>query len=79
MPEYLTCVDCGLPAGDPKCPACPTCGAHDCTEDDQTDLSACPYYNGTGICSFDCREEPHCRTDEPLNGWPSMRKAVPDA
>ena len=46
--------------------------------DDETDLSSCPYYNGTGICSFSCWGwgEPRCRTEEPLNGWPSQRTAV---
>jgi len=45
------------------------------TEDDETDLSSCPYFNGTGICSFGCWDEPRCHTCEPANGWPSQRSA----
>lgn len=29
----------------------------------------CAYYRGEGICSFGCREEPVCLTDEPEGGW----------
>lgn len=82
VPGFLTCTTCGLPSGDPKCPACPTCGAHDCTEDDETDLSSCPYFQTMtkpdaerGTCSFGCRDEPRCITCEPMNGWPSQRIA----
>jgi hypothetical protein len=80
MPEYLTCVECGEPDERCECPPCALCRSRpgDCICH-ETDLSSCPYYNGTGICSFGCREEPRCRTEEPLNGWPSMRKAAPDA
>lgn len=34
------------------------------------DLSGCAYYRGVGTCSYGCREEPSCQTDEPIDGWP---------
>jgi hypothetical protein len=43
------------------------------------DLSGCAYYkryieapghDPNGTCSFGCREEPSCVTDEPSGGWP---------
>lgn len=34
------------------------------------DLSDCPYFRGSGICSYGCWEEPGCQTDMPLRGWP---------
>lgn len=33
------------------------------------DLSTCPYYQGTGICTRGCRTEPECKTCEPPEGW----------
>ncbi len=42
------------------------------------DMSDCPYYQGTGICESGCYSEPRCKTEEPIDGWPSQR-AVPDA
>lgn len=44
-----------------------------------TDLSDCPYYmsgysGGPGKCSYGCREEPACITEEPIGGWSSVRK-----
>jgi hypothetical protein len=47
------------------------------------DLGNCAYYarycglpgaDPNGICSFGCREEPGCITDEPDGGWPSQRE-----
>lgn len=32
-------------------------------------IGDCAYYNGVGICSFGCWEEPSCQTDEPEGGW----------
>ncbi len=38
-----------------------------------TDLSDCPYFQGTGTktCSHHCQDEPVCQTNEPTGGWPS--------
>lgn len=40
-------------------------------------LASCPYYvyltqgGERGTCTFGCREEPACITDEPEGGWPA--------
>lgn len=47
----------------------------ECEVEYEQDMSSCPHYQGTGTCSFGCWEEPSCFTDEPMNGWPSVRKA----
>jgi hypothetical protein len=41
--------------------------------DREWDLSSCPYFQGTGTCSFGCVTEPSCQTDRPDEGWPSER------
>lgn len=42
----------------------------------QGDLSSCDYFQGKGICTHGCWEEPACMTDEPLEGWPSGEVGV---
>lgn len=45
------------------------------------DLSPCDYYrkqlglshDGSGTCSFQCRDEPACQTTRPEIGWPLER------
>lgn len=53
---------------------------------DEADLSDCPYYQNRwlrnrpelpGKCLRGCWDEPSCVTDEPLDGWPSERAALP--
>lgn len=34
-------------------------------------LGDCPWYLGTGTCSYDCVFEPLCETREPAGGWPN--------
>jgi len=36
-----------------------------------SDLSDCPYYVGTGTCSYGCSDEPACQTSCPSGGWPA--------
>lgn len=38
----------------------------------EPNLSTCDYYQGVGICTFGCWEEPACFTDEPYEGWPKI-------
>lgn len=42
-------------------------------EEQPEDLSGCAYFRGVGQCSYGCWEEPRCQTDEPIEGWPSIR------
>jgi hypothetical protein len=35
------------------------------------DLSDCPWFLGTGTCSYGCHDEPSCQTDRPREGWPT--------
>lgn len=48
----------------------------------EPDLSDCPYYQyfrtrgEPGVCQSGCWEEPRCITEEPADGWPSVRMAV---
>lgn len=37
------------------------------------DLAGCAYYRGEGTCSYYCNTEPSCQTNEPEQGWPSVR------
>lgn len=41
----------------------------------ETNLGACDYYLGIGVCAFGCHQEPECQTGEPKGGWPPIRRA----
>jgi hypothetical protein len=41
-----------------------------------TSRSDCDYYQGVGICSFGCWEEPTCKVDEPPWGWLAQEAAT---
>ena len=45
-------------------------------EEDEPDLSSCPWFQRTGTCSFGCQEEPACETCIPSDGWPVQRPVV---
>lgn len=32
-------------------------------------MMSCSWFQGIGICSDGCREEPRCQTEEPKDGW----------
>jgi hypothetical protein len=40
------------------------------------DLSDCPYFNGMGICSYGCHDEPQCQTCRPRGGWPTEQHPI---
>lgn len=53
---------------------------HVYVDPDELDKSVCPYYqryigapghDPDGTCSFGCRDEPSCVTDQPAGGWPA--------
>lgn len=50
----------------------------------EEDLSNCPYFRHVrlgdeyAVCHSGCWTEPACFTDEPTEGWPSMRRRFPD-
>lgn len=68
QPTAILCSD------SPSC-ACPWHypeGYMDEPDEDSPNLAACDYYQGVGICSFGCSEEPSCMTDRPSGGWPDL-------
>lgn len=75
--DFDTCERCGEGC-DPGAALCLTCMA----EDDEEDLSDCPYYarycsaaghDPQAECSYGCTDEPSCVTCRPSDGWPSER------
>lgn len=57
-------------------------------EEPEPDLSGCPYYalfhglpghDPHAVCDRGCYSEPACITDEPREGWPSVRARKGDS
>lgn len=78
-------VWCGGDACHPdhlQCQGCAQDATADCPCDCGPDLATCAYYRRAnklpgydpeGTCSFGCVDEPACLTEEPMDGWPSVR------
>lgn len=46
---------------------------------DGQNLARCDHYQGCGICSFGCWEEPRCITEQPREGWPDPHFTAQEA
>lgn len=43
-------------------------------EEEEYNLSDCPYFEGYGSCSYSCLDEPACQTEIPAGGWPKLER-----
>ncbi len=56
-----------VPGFEPEDPE--TFDPYEVSSEEALAMLGCAYYQGVGICSGGCHEEPRCQVDEPMEGW----------